>query len=174
MAAFARITVLFALALLPACDFFVDGEGTPGGTKAPTGPIAPKKETADEGDAKDEGGFVYNPFGKRDPFKPFIDKTGATQVAEEANGPTQKFDLDQYHLVGIIWGVDRPRALVQDPENIGHVIEVGSYVGKNWGKVTLISSAEVVVTEEYQTLDGELVVNNMSMKLPVDESGSLR
>jgi Tfp pilus assembly protein PilP len=44
-------------------------------------------------------------------------------------------------------------------------MEIGTYIGRNWGKVTQITAGEVVVTEEYQTLDGELVVNPIKMTL---------
>ena len=81
--------------------------------------------------------------------------------------PLQKYEIDEYRLVGIIWGIDRPRALVEDPDLVGHVMEIGTYIGKNWGKVTQITSTEVVVTEEYQTMDGDLVVNPIRMVLPV-------
>jgi Tfp pilus assembly protein PilP len=64
---------------------------------------------------------------------------------------------------------------MQDPEEVGHVAEIGTYVGRNWGKITMITSGEVVVTEEYQTIDGELVVNNISMRLPgTDDPGGSR
>ena len=63
---------------------------------------------------------------------------------------------------------------MEDPEGVGHVMEIGTYIGRNWGKVTQVTSGEVVVTEEYQTIDGELVVNNISMTLPAMEDGSVR
>ena len=61
-----------------------------------------------------------------------------------------------------------------DPEGVGHVMEIGTYIGRNWGKVTQVTNGEVVVTEEYQTIDGELVVNNISMTLPTVDDGSVR
>lgn len=150
---------------LGGCDFFISGEGDPAAT-AVTAPTAPKKAVeADEEEKK--VAYSYSPLGKRDPFRSFIElKVETTEVC-----CTQKYEIDQYHLVGIVWGVDRPRALVEDPERVGWVIEIGSYLGKNWGKVTGITSSEVIVTEEYQTIDGELVVNNISIKLPVTEEG---
>jgi type IV pilus assembly protein PilP len=81
----------------------------------------------------------------------------------------QKYEIDQYVLVGIVWGMDSPLALVEDPEGIGHVMEMGSYVGRNWGRVTQISDNEVVVTEEYRTINGELVVNPIKMQLVTDD-----
>jgi type IV pilus assembly protein PilP len=168
-----RVTLILAAALLaPACDFLVSGHGTPSTTgPAPVGPaVGPEKEKEKD----EEPEYSYNPIGKRDPFRSFL----GTGKADAGEGPErvglQKFELDQYVLTGIIWGIDRPRALLEDPEKVGHVAEIGTYVGRNWGKVTAITSGEVVVTEEYQTIDGELVVNNMSLTLPVtgDQGGS--
>ncbi len=111
--------------------------------------------------------YVYNPIGKRDPFRTFI----ANAEEEEIRSPTplQRYELEQYQLTGIVWGVDRPRALVEDPEGMGHVIELGTYIGKKWGKVTQITSSQLVVTEEYLTPDGALVVNPIEIKLVVSE-----
>jgi type IV pilus assembly protein PilP len=122
---------------------------------------------ADDDDASAEAEYVYNPIGKRDPFRTFI----ATADEEEIRSPTplQRYELEQYQLTGIVWGVDRPRALVEDPEGMGHVIELGTYVGKKWGKVTQITSNQLVVTEEYLTPDGALVVNPIEIKLQYAE-----
>jgi type IV pilus assembly protein PilP len=134
------------------------------GTQATPDAAAPQAETerseADEAVAPE---YVYNPIGKRDPFRTFI----ATADEEEIRSPTplQRYELEQYELTGIVWGVDRPRALVEDPEGTGHVIELGTYVGKKWGKVTQITSSQLVVTEEYLTPDGALVVNPIEIKL---------
>jgi type IV pilus assembly protein PilP len=116
-----------------------------------------------EDDEKAVAEYVYNPIGKRDPFRTFI----ATAEDEEIRSPTplQRYELEQYKLTGIVWGVDRPRALVEDPEGMGHVIELGTYIGKKWGKVTQITSNQLVVTEEYLTPEGALVVNPIEIKL---------
>jgi len=180
---------LLLLGLAPGCDLIVTGKGTreeraaKAATKAastpatpsdaadgapPTGEQAPKKpeKPKDPLDLAIEAqeGYVYNPIGKRDPFRSFL-ASGPKDDDDTPRTPLQRYDLDQYQLVGVIWGIDRPRALVQDPEHTGHVVEIGTYIGKNWGKVTQITSSGVVVTEEYQTIDGELVVNEIPMKL---------
>jgi type IV pilus assembly protein PilP len=160
--------LLVAVSLSAGCELFVSGSGVPDREKT-AGPVGPTSIK----DAKKkavEQEFVYNPIGKRDPFQSFIslDDPGTTGVGPPPTG-TQKYELDQYKLVGIIWGVERPRALMEDPDAVGHVAEIGTYVGRNWGKITMITSGEVVVTEEYQTIDGELVVNNISMRLPGTE-----
>jgi type IV pilus assembly protein PilP len=165
---------LFIALSMTGCDFLVSGSGTPDRDEA--GTAGPVTDLVDNKKNKVEQEFVYNPIGKRDPFQSFF-TTEAGGVVGDGPPPTgtQKYELDQYNLVGIIWGVERPRALMEDPDAVGHVAEIGTYVGRNWGKITMITSGEVVVTEEYQTIDGELVVNNISMRLPgTDDPGGSR
>lgn len=170
--------VVLALGLA-GCEFLVDGQGDPNAvapaaaTPPPPGAAA-KAKKKDPLDVAIEAAeqYSYNPIGKRDPFRSFLNfDTDSGQG--RGTLPTQRFEIDQYKLAGLIWGVDRPRALVEDPDKVGHVLEIGTYIGKNWGKVTQITSGEVIVTEEYQTLDGELVVNNISLTLPVSDDAGL-
>jgi len=163
-------TVLF-LVLAPGCDSIQELIGgddeAPAAAAAPAPAPAPAAAAAGDGPPPEEI-FVYNPIGKRDPFRTFLTKDN-----EDENGPArtdlQKYDIDQYKLVGIVWGNERPRALVQDPTGEGFVMEIGTYIGKNWGKVTQIQSDVVVVTEEYEAMDGRLIVNPIHLKLPSTE-----
>ncbi len=146
---------------------------------AADGQAAKKKGAAkEEGAGEDErpslagepvvaGTFVYNPIGKRDPFRSFI----SGRLDEEIRAPTplQRFDIEELLLVGIVWGIDHPRALIADPEKTSHVVERGTYIGKNWGKVSEITSRAVVITEEYQTIEGELVTEQVVMNLPIED-----
>jgi len=120
-----------------------------------------------EGSSGPRGTYSYNPIGKRDPFRSFI----AGRQDEEIRSPTplQRFDIEQLTLVGIVWGIDHPRALIQDPDKISHVVERGTYIGRNWGKVAEITSREIVITEEYQTIEGELVTEQVKMNLPIED-----
>ena len=172
-----RWFLLLGLLSLPGCEMLGldDGGGGGGGgqqrkAKAPGSAGGSTVTRLDRAIAAQES-YVYNPIGKRDPFRSFL-AAGERGVEDETpRTPLQRYEIDEYRLVGIIWGIDRPRALVEDPDNVGHVMEIGTYIGKNWGKVTQITSSEVVVTEEYQTIDGELVVNPIRMVLPVNVNG---
>jgi type IV pilus assembly protein PilP len=167
----ARTAMALVLASAPGCDMI---EGlTGGGEEAAPAPAEAPAATPAPAAANPEGPppeeiFVYNPIGKRDPFRTFL-----TKENEDEDGPArtdlQKYDIDQYELVGIVWGSERPRALVQDPTGEGFVMEIGTYIGKNWGKVTQIQSDVVVVTEEYEAMDGRLIVNPIHLKLPTVE-----
>ena len=166
--------------LSTGCGFLDGGGGDDGGGDVATVAATPKAPGSAGGSPitrldkaiAAQQDYVYNPIGKRDPFRSFLSLGGSRLEDETPRTPRQRLEIDDYRLVGIIWGIDRPRALVEDPDSVGHVMEIGTYIGKNWGKVTQITSSEVVVTEEYQTIDGELVVNPIRMALP-GESGRL-
>ncbi len=143
------------------------GEPVPSGGGAITPPKAPPKAEVAAASAEGVQEYFYNPAGKRDPFQSFIKRGTAEEIREDAPA-LQRWDIDKYTLAGVIWNTTRPQALLVDPEGTGHSIRVGTYVGRNWGKVTSISDGCVVVTEEYQTLDGELVVNPVTVCFPTE------
>ena len=134
----------------------------------------PRKKPADEDKSTDltaeiEDVYHYSPIGKRDPFRSPILKAQEQQVITD---PLQKYDLDQYQLVGVIWGADSEDslAMVEDPTGTGHVIHHGTIIGKNWGTVTQIKTDEVIVTEELQDIDDRIITNEFSLELARPEA----
>ena len=117
--------------------------------------------------------YSYNPIGKRDPFKSFI---VAAQASPDApiETPLQKYEIDQYKLKAIIWGVDSPVAMVEDPAKMGHFLQKDTLIGKNWGKVVRITPTEVIVAEEYRDPEGKLIVNEIPLRLPVQKDIEVR
>ena len=156
----------FALGALVACETAERSEslGGPGGDKGAKAPAPAPLDMSGEGT---EFEYSYNPIGKRDPFRSFFKTAGPEAITSPT--PLQRFEVDQYVLVGVVWGISPAKAMVQDPVQVGHVVEAGTYIGKNWGKVTQINSDSIVVTEEYQTIDGELVTNQIVMQLPLED-----
>lgn len=161
------------LLLVGLSSFGAVGCGEPiapgGGSVTPVKPPSEKSVVVEDVPVEVEApeAYYYNPAGKRDPFQGFLNKSrdAATKVADDAP-PLQRWDVEKFALKGVIWDTASPRALLLDPDGLGHVVHVGTYVGRNWGKVSAISPAGVVVTEEYQTLDGELVVNPVQIRFP--------
>jgi len=161
--------LLSALLLLPA---FGCG-GDEGGEEVSERPVAPLPEVEEEreSEVEEEEGSVarysYNAVGKRDPFRSFISRMVIVEGEEGALGPLQLHEIDKYRLRGIIWNIGSPRALVEDPDVIGHVVDIGTLIGKNWGKVTQIKPEEIVITEEYRDpIENELIINEITMRLP--------
>ncbi len=115
--------------------------------------------------------FSYSPVGKRDPFYSYIaDLESSIEAASQRkHEPTEAFELDQYRLTGLVTGTAQPRAMVEDPEGKGHVIKIGSRLGKHGGVVTRINGDGLVVTEEITAPTGERVRVPMTIKLPQPE-----
>ncbi|MEO1173152.1 MAG: pilus assembly protein PilP [Myxococcota bacterium] len=112
--------------------------------------------------------FSYSPVGKRDPFRSYLADLSEAQ-AQTISRPvqaTERFELDQYRLTGLITGTSQPKALVEDPEGVGHTVRIGSYIGKNGGVVRRITANGFVVTEEFRAPTGELVKVPITVKLP--------
>jgi type IV pilus assembly protein PilP len=169
------------LAFLPAC-------GGGGGPQPAEGEHAKKdkpKKGKGKGKGKDKGKgkqaatavatvpvfetgseYSYNPIGKRDPFRSFT-SIEVVRPDRIVASELQNWELDQLRLVAILWGVDEPVAMVEDPKGKGHIIAHGDLIGKKWGRVTQIKSDEVVVTEEFRDpIENRPITNEYSMKLP--------
>ena len=122
-------------------------------------------------DTVDRSKFVYNPIGKRDPFRSFIEIMRDTASPKQLRQleKTEKFELNQYTLVGLVSGTSQPRAMVEDPEGYGHVLKIGTRLGTNGGRVTRISSTLIVVVEEYRSPTGERIRVPITIRLPQNE-----
>ena len=165
-------TLLRAIVILPflmssGCDLLGlndGGSGNSADVKKDGKKSLKDKDTLAEIEEEEE--FIYNSIGKRDPFRSFLSFSSDSSIFDDLpRTPLQRYDVEQYRLTGIIYNVGRPRALVEDPEGVGHVMELGTYIGRNWGKVSQISSEKVTITEEYKTRDGQLVVKQIAIPL---------
>lgn len=136
--------------------------------RTPKRPKDEKKEDATPSPEEERLAYSYNPIGKRDPFRSFIAKDPVSPESP-VETPLQKYEIDQYRLVGIIWGSETPTAMVEDPEGMGHFLVRDTLIGRNWGKVVRISPTEVIVAEEYRDFEGKLIVNEIPLRLPADE-----
>jgi len=112
--------------------------------------------------------YNYNPIGKRDPFASFIQTDSPPEVSADA--PLQRFEVAELTVTGIVWG-DNPKAMVLAPDNSVHVVQMGTYVGRYWGRVTEITTDSIVVREEWMRLDNELVTREHS--LTIKQGGAL-
>jgi type IV pilus assembly protein PilP len=111
--------------------------------------------------------YVYNPIGKRDPFRS-PDAEPATQAAlasATCNEPLCRFDIDQLTLVAVVSGDANPLAMVQDPAGRGYFIRRNTRVGRQGGKVTQIMSDAVVITEYFTTPDGKTTANPITLAI---------
>jgi len=130
--------------------------------------VAGKKEP----EKKEEAEYSYNPSGKPDPFKPFIQLTRAREGSRTAPlTPLQKYDISQLKLVAIISTPEGNVALIEDGTGKGYFLKKGTWIGKNDGKVTKILKDKVIIEEVYQDILGQTKTNEISLFLHKVEEG---
>jgi type IV pilus assembly protein PilP len=102
---------------------------------------------------------------RRDPFRPFT-LTARTNVRRRDNlSPLERYELGQLKLVGIVWDIKTPTALVEDTAGLGYTVKVGTLIGTNDGKIKAIHRNEVVVEEFYSDAQGARKPRDMVIKL---------
>ncbi|MBC8200219.1 MAG: pilus assembly protein PilP [Desulfobacterales bacterium] len=108
--------------------------------------------------------MLYNPEGKIDPFaalfkeeKPVAGDGEAMEMGKAGicipHTPLQKADLSQLKLVGIIRASSGNRAMVEETSGRGYVIEKGTFIGINCGRVGRILKDRVIVDEPLLPVD---------------------
>jgi type IV pilus assembly protein PilP len=131
----------------------------PAPTQEPDALALPEKKPAAPGAPR------YSPEGKRDPFQPLALRQKPKRPARESLSPLERYELGQLKLVGIVWDVKEPRAMVEDAAGLGYIVKVGTPIGPNDGKVKQIKPNEVVIEEQYVDFYGARKVRQVSMKL---------
>lgn len=139
--------------------------------------LAPKAQAKKEGEASALPPKVSEPAeppryfsaGKRDPFRPLASKAkGAAARPRENLSPLERFELGQLKLVGIVWDIKEPRAMVEDGLGLGYIVKVSTSIGPNEGKVKAIKPREIVIEETYTDFFGARKSRQVSKPLPAD------
>lgn len=116
-----------------------------------------------EGFFEDTG---YNPTGRRDPFVPYLSTTIKVGQAQDVPlEPLQKFALSELKLVGIIWDVGKPKALMVDPGGRSHIIIENTKLGQEMGYVAAIREGEIIVVEQLMNAEGRKIFQTKVLKL---------
>ena len=114
----------------------------------------------------------YIGIGKRDPFRSYLKDLTEESKKDDDDGMrrvralTERFRLEQYRLTALITGTSRPHAMVEDPNGSGHILRIGSRLGRNGGRVTRITGQGVTVTLETSTSGNKKVRVNKTLTLP--------
>jgi type IV pilus assembly protein PilP len=148
--------------------------------KAATKPIQKPKQseaqpqkiepTAEKG--TEETPYSYDPTNKVDPFKSFITVREELQEKEARKKPRtylETLDLSQLTISAIMLTKAEDWALVRDSKGDGHVIKVGTPIGRRGGRVTEIHEDKVVVREYFKDIRGREKSRDRLLKLPLLE-----
>ncbi len=116
---------------------------------------------------KRKSNYRYSPVGKRDPFRSFFGDISALSRERKIVSELQRFDISDLQLTAIIWGITEPRAIVVAPDKKSYIIKRGSFIGKNWGKVSKILPSKIEIVETYKDPLGRKILNRLYLELPV-------
>jgi type IV pilus assembly protein PilP len=120
--------------------------------------------------------YKYEGLTGRDPFRQSTSE-GADQVVSggPGKGPRpdlqrpreylERFELDTLAMVGTFAKESSEWALIRDPDGVVHRVAVGNYMGKNHGKVGMISNDEVQLSEFIADGVGGWLVREASIAL---------
>ena len=108
--------------------------------------------------------YGYDATNKRDPFRSFV-LDEAQRLTKHERGPLEQFDLSQLSVVAVVWGTQRPRALVTDPSGRGYVVQEGTPIGKNDGQVIRIGDTTMLVRETYVDYLGAATSKEIEMRV---------
>jgi len=114
----------------------------------------------------------YDSHGKIDPFNPLIqDKPEESRSIIAEKGPKriltplEKVGLDQIRLVAVIIMEKRQIAMVEEASGKGYEVGIGTYIGKNQGKVSEIKDSSIVIKELVKDYKGRLKERVQEIKL---------
>lgn len=142
-------------------------------SSSPTPPAASAEEEgeAESGFATSGESYVYDPIGKRNPFRSFVLEREAKEQEGSERAPLEQFDLSQLSVTGVIWDADRRRALVRDPSGRAYIVGEGDPMGKNDGTVVRIAESAVLVREAYVDFHGEKTTKEIELRVRQSEGG---
>ncbi|MGI6393217.1 MAG: pilus assembly protein PilP [bacterium] len=117
--------------------------------------------------AQKKSNYRYSAVGKKDPFRSYFGDVASLTKQKQIVSELQNFDITDLRLTAIIWGVTEPRVVIVAPDNKSHIVRNGSFIGKNWGKVSRILPDKIEIVETYKDPLGRKILNKLYLELPV-------
>jgi type IV pilus assembly protein PilP len=108
-----------------------------------------------------ENTYSYNPLGKPDPFRPFVEVDIVAKKDERKEiasiFPLQRAETENFRVVGIGGDNIRRVAVVEDATKKYYPLFTGTHIGLHNGKVIEIMHDRVIV-EEYGTKNAKRII----------------
>ncbi|WP_300459970.1 pilus assembly protein PilP [Desulfobacula sp.] len=113
----------------------------------------------------------YLSQGKIDPFRPLIQEKPEKHTPIVDNRPKriltplEKIELSQIRLVAVITMKDRQIAMVEEANGKGYEVGIGTYIGKNQGRISEIKNNSIVIKALIKDYAGRLKEQVQEIKL---------
>jgi len=117
--------------------------------------------------------YSYNPKGKLDPFKPFMEITDSDQKLRRSTprSPLQKISINRLKLVGISGSKKRRVAMVKDPGGRVYFLFKGNFIGLKKGRVEKILTDRVIFVERVEGPSRKIKRERIVLELRPEENG---
>ena len=112
--------------------------------------------------------YSYNPLGKPDPFRPFVEVEVAVKKKDEKKEvasifPLQRVSAEQFRVVGIAGDNMRRVAVVEDATKKFYPLFAGTHIGLHNGKVIEIMADRVIV-EEHESKKAKRIILKLNKR----------
>ena len=113
----------------------------------------------------------YDFEGKIDPFQPLVsDKAEEEETIDEEMPkriltPLEKIDLSAIKLVAVVRTDAKNIAMVEEASGKGYIVKLGTYMGRNHGRVSEIKSNSIMVRELIKNYKGKYIEQFQEIKL---------
>lgn len=144
----------------PIVGFDILGEFTRAGGAATKG--KPSDTTQMVTEEPEKVSFVYDPTGKRDPFRPF---DLSLKLDRSKKKDLERYDYGQLKLTAVLGGFDEPKAIVENAAGRGFTVSKGTKIGPNGGEVIEIRPDRILILENVVDFTGESKAHTVEMKL---------
>lgn len=102
--------------------------------------------------------FEYEPEALEDPFEPILVREPEPERLAAAEGGVrppenhireelEQYPLDALRMVGTLEQEDTTWGLVTAPDGAVHRVQAGNYMGRNYGKITLVAPDRIELVE---------------------------
>lgn len=95
--------------------------------------------------------YTYPSAKRRSPFKPFEAKRDTRKIAgpdlDREKQPLEAFPMDSLRMVGILREGNKIWGIISAPDGTAYRVTIGSYMGKNFGRVVAVMNKEIKLIE---------------------------
>ena len=149
-----RLLPLFCCALLTACS-----GGQNGDLESYVNDVKSRQQSKipDLPQVKNYAPFSYSAFDVRDPFLPLLDEEAIPGSTADTDGlkprtdrksdPLESFPLDTLLFVGHLEKRGTRWGLVSAPDKSIYKVQIGNYMGKNFGEIIKITETKILLRE---------------------------
>jgi len=113
----------------------------------------------------EEQGYIYDPKGRPDPFKPLIAITKEKEKRARVIGTPEGYDINEFKLIATAQRAGQYYGLLLAPDNKSYTVREGTILGLHRGRVKKITDDKVVIIEYIKDYKGGLKPRQIVLEL---------